>query len=220
MVQVRLNDGSGIFGPQVTYPTAPCSFPQRPRVIDVDRDGILDVAYACISGSTSPHFGVLRGIGGGAFQAGAIVHPLPEVPSELALADFNGDGFLDVAASAYAESAVIVQHGTAGGTFGPMSYFFPTSTRIDGLAAIVAGDLDGDQVLDLATVSKRDQTLHLLRGAREGLFYDPVSISVSAGGEVPGSLHAGDLNSDGRPDFLIIYPGDFAPRVSLVLSNP
>jgi len=218
MVQVRLNDGTGRFGPQTTYTTAPCGFPGSPRVLDVDADGSLDVYYACFSRS---HVGVLRGLGDGTFQREAIAHELPGTPGEVTLADFNGDGVLDLAANMYYSNALVVRRGTSPGAFDPMNYFFQTSAVSRGPVAVVAADLDADQVLDLATVSdSSSQPLDLMRGDGRGLFFDPVPLLVNSGGAAPRSLHAGDLNGDGRLDFLVLHPGEFGGRGSVVLSSP
>src|SRR5262249_50671297 len=66
-------------------------------VLDIDRDGILDVVVADVSGVATRGLYAFKGIGNGTFQAPVKFDTNPF--GSLALADLNGDGKLDIVAS-------------------------------------------------------------------------------------------------------------------------
>ncbi len=70
-------------------------------------------------------------------------------PQAVVVADFDGDGKLDVAAANSADNTISILLGVGDGTFGAKTDF-PTGA---GPVGIVAADLDGDGKLDLATAN-------------------------------------------------------------------
>ncbi|OJW11201.1 MAG: hypothetical protein BGO49_11080 [Planctomycetales bacterium 71-10] len=121
-------------------------------------------------------------------------------PNSSVLADFNGDGKLDLA-SALGGSDVGVAPGNGDGTFQATRYFradpdpfFPTT-----LAAVV-GDFNNDGRPDLAISTFSTDAVSVLLNTSEGgglSFAEP--ITHGAGAE-PVFLAVGDFNRDGRLD--------------------
>ncbi|MGH9367870.1 MAG: FG-GAP repeat domain-containing protein, partial [Thermoanaerobaculia bacterium] len=139
---------------------------------------------------------------------GAAVAPCPDCPKasfgpaarayrlsastlDLALADFDGDANLDVAALSYGK--VLILLGDPQGSFGdPAEVALPTPFG----HRIVTGDLDGDGNLDFL-VSHGDPRLEVALGKGDGTFAPVTQLFLSNDAEL---LAPGDFNGDGRLD--------------------
>jgi hypothetical protein len=113
---------------------------------------------------------------------------LGAAPNAVVVADFDGDGLPDLAATSYGANGVIVTLGRRGG-FGP-----PRAYPAAGGSNLVVGDVDGDGKVDLVV------TRGVLLGKGDGTFgamlgFDP--------GVSPGRLVAGDFNRDGKLDVAV-----------------
>ena len=125
--------------------------------------------------------------------------------SHLELADFNRDGHLDIALNDFdapAATSVAVLLGNGDGTL-------RAATRWSGGApaiGLTSGDLDGDGLLDLATVTEgdpgsgRSSLSTFLRNSGDGSFAHTMPQSVSGEAE---EIVAGDFNEDGALDLMM-----------------
>ncbi len=128
------------------------------------------------------------------------------IPYAVAVADFDRDGYLDVAvADASDPGSVTILFGNGDGTFrtGPSYSLTGGST----LTAIAVGDFNGDGVTDivangLAQYPGETPQLQLLLGKPDGTFGSPVAIPSSANTH-PGPLAVADLNRDGKLDLVV-----------------
>jgi hypothetical protein len=143
-VGVLLGNGDGTFQAAVPYSSGGL-YTDAVVLGDVNRDGKLDLVVAseyAISSVTTGSVGVLLGNGDGTFQAAVITStptPLGDIRS-LALADFDGDGKLDLAVGA----GNVLLLGKGDGTF-------QTSIVLGaGGPGIAAGDFNLDGKPDLA----------------------------------------------------------------------
>lgn len=179
------------------------------------------------------------GIGGG----GTAIIPPFDSYSTCAVADFNGDGKLDIAV-AYARIdgppphpgfvAVYLQDVSHPGTFpSPDVYSVPNDPW-----AVTAGDLNGDGQPDLVavnTIASDDTTgsssvsVLLQDPARPGHFLPATNYST---GFSPFWVAIGDLNQDGKPDLAVAdttgvsillqdpaHAGQFLPKSTIPVSN-
>ncbi len=134
---------------------------------DLNADGWSDVVVT-FSGSISVLLGSARGL-----QPEVVYVTVPPddgsggpaAPAEVALADFDGDGRLDVAAIEdtspglfVPETEIAILHGRGDGTLlEPVRY--PTYSSP---FALVAADLNGDGKPDLASLNRHGETLSIL----------------------------------------------------------
>jgi hypothetical protein len=120
-------------------------------VADLNRDGIDDAVVAVsLNGSRTA---ILLGNGNGTFNATLITEPRIAIPHYQAIADYNGDGILDLALALGMGDVGLFEYrrGNGDGTFGPVEYYEvpPNASSIAG-GIIQAGDFNGDGKPDLA----------------------------------------------------------------------
>jgi hypothetical protein len=138
---VMLGNGDGSFGTLAPVNGVGTPFVGSITAVagDFNNDGKLDVATAIqTAGATVQAFlYVSNGNGDGTFQAPYSVPNVPGVTNPILLADFNGDGNLDLSTGGF------IYYGQGDGTF-------PTSSGRTGLPTFVlAGDVKGDGQQDI-----------------------------------------------------------------------
>ena len=199
-VSVLLGTGSGTFSTAINSPTG--LNPQSVVIEDFNSDGHLDAATSNWGiGSLS----VLLGNGSGSFAA-PVNYPLSgSHPFYLTSADFNGDGFADlaVADSVY----LITMLGTGTGTFGT-----PTNINVgSGAYAVTTGDFNRDWKTDIA-VANQNGYVSVLIGNGVGSFGTPATFGV---GQWPYAVISSDFNADGKLD--LATPNQGVGTVSVLL---
>jgi hypothetical protein len=165
---------------------------------DFNHDGKPDVAAAL--GETG-RIVVYAGDGIGHFSLVPTSEVVVNGPVAKLLAwDFDGVNGTDLGIiydSMQARFTVLTNRGDA--TFDTASYF----TELDGLADVVAGDISGDGVVDVAIASSLYDSIIVLTGTRTDAgsteFCCPLTLSA---GEGPAVLVMRDISGDGRLDLL------------------
>ena len=129
-------------------------------------------------------------------------------PGPPIMADFNGDGILDVAmvvdiingaGISVQAGGINIQLGNGDGSF-KNSITYPIA---EGMLQPVSGDFNGDGNLDLVVYSFRSQLTYLLLGNGDGTFQAPLSFSGF------GSPIVGDFNRDGKLDLILFSNSKF-----------
>ena len=150
----------------------------------------------------------------GAAQARAVTftrhdYSAGSAPCGLAIGDFNGDGFADVATdNAWTTNASVLLGAGDGSLAAPV-----TSSVYGNPFGMAAGDLNGDGKKDLVVVSQSG-SVRVLLGAGDGTF---TSAGDFAAGTIPLEVAIADFNGDGKPDLAVT--NDQAASVSILLGK-
>ncbi|MGQ0630135.1 MAG: FG-GAP-like repeat-containing protein [Sporichthyaceae bacterium] len=205
-----LGAGDGTFTPAVPRDTAVGDTPQSVTAGDFDGDGLLDLATANTAGDS---VSLVLGDGDGTFTPAVPRDTaVGDTPQSVTAGDFDGDGVLDLATANTAGNSVSLVLGDGDGTFTPA---VPRDTAVgDDPVSVVAGDFDGDGVLDLATANIGG-SVSMVLGDGDGTFTAAVPRDTAVG-IVPQSVTAGDFDGDGVLD---LATANAADSVSVVLGD-
>jgi len=188
-VSVLLNNNQSTFAAKTEYPTG--GSPWSVALVDLNHDGKLDAIVNDV-------LEVMLGDGAGGFGPRSSFYGFTSYG--IAVADFNGDGNLDIATAEGIEppgfSLVGVLPGNGAGGFGTRAEY-TAGTRPVG---VVAADLDFDGFPDLVTANRDANSISILMNTGTGSFG---AKSDLAAGTTPNFIATGDLNGDGIPDVVV-----------------
>src|SRR5215471_14107437 len=190
------------------------------------------------SNNISIHLGEVdsNGIANGSFtEAPTSPITVGTSPSAVVVADFNGDGFLDVAVANQGDNSISVFRGKGDGTFAE----FPTSpfklkntgstfeqapiTMVSANFQNKTLDTDnGANEVDLAIVNQVSNNVTILLGSiddNQNVIFTEAAGSPIEVGNSPVAVASGDLNADGVPDLAIVNQADNSLTVLLASAN-
>ena len=222
-VLIFLGDGDGTFKAPGTVSLTGMS-PISVAVGDFNGDGVTDLAVINNCGNSYPcnsangTITILLGKGDGTFTAVAATPEVGPGPVGIAVADFNGDGVLDLAISDYDgnnDNAVTILLGNGDGTFHSPAYYGGAGLSYESL---VVGDFNGDGVADLAIGEFWTDEVSILLGSGDGTFAKATAPSANAPLN-SGHIASADFNGDGILD-LAVPNQDPNGTVAVLLANP
>ena len=214
-VNVLLGNGDGTFLDMGTgfYPTAGVG--ARLALADVNGDGKLDMlasgcAYKdCFTGVVT----VRTGNGDDSFAGANVFGTGGMFPSSPAVADFNGDGKLDLVV-ANCGNGCNDGTGTVGVLLGNGDATFQTAVTYGsggvGPHQVIVADLNGDGKPDLVVPNSCASSANcpigpgsvgVLLGKGDGTFQ--TAVAYGSGGNVAESVAVADVNGDGKLDLLV-----------------
>jgi len=207
--------------PIVIGPAPPGVFSSPLKIADIDRDGHVDIIvqgtiyfgqgnfqfesaqFASLFGPFAigdlNNDGLPDIVGGGmtllnqgnrSFKA--ILSNVPSSADGPVLADFNGDGFLDLAT--FSGNVVQVAYGLGNGTF----YVQGTLSLPDQISSIISSDFNVDGKPDIAIGFLNSHEVTVLTNDGQGGFQ---LFSFASGRSL--QLLVGDFNKDGKPDLAV-----------------
>lgn len=129
-------------------------------------------------------------------------------PSDITSADFNQDGWIDLAYVQNKHSVdtakVYIVLNDGEGNFLPPSYFIQD---IEQGFSVGAGDLNGDGIPDLATQGETEFEFNWYAGNGDGTFSAPNIIQAFLGGNYIARTAIFDLDANGHNDIVILNRG-------------
>ncbi len=135
-------------------------------------------------------------------------------PIDTAVADFDGDGNLDVATADRGDNTVSVLLGNGSGGLGTASSFAVGTTPVP----ILARDFNGDDNVDLAVANYASGNVSILIGDGTGGFAAAANFMVgAAGGANPLAMVTADFNGDNNLDLAVA--NDSTDDTTILLGN-
>jgi hypothetical protein len=185
--------GDGTFTPGSTFAYSP--FGRAVVTGDFNSDGNLDLAF--IDNFKASSITIALGDGTGRLSVNS--HPVTggSNPWDIAAADFNGDGKMDLAVIDRDNHLLTILLGNGDGTFQA-----PLISSTDGLQpfSIAVGDMNADGIPDLAIAFASSKVVGIAFGRGDGTF--PTGEEFNTG-NLPRAVVIDDFNRDGHPDLAV-----------------
>ncbi len=202
-VSVYLNQGTGTFGAEATYPVGFHCSSNEPA--DFDHDGDVDLVVANI---LDDDVSVLLGNGDGTFQPQQR-YPCGTEPRGVAVLDADGDGDTDIVTAHRVSNDLSLFLNDGDGTFAAEMRFDGGLNRETG---VMAADMDGDGVMDLVVIGYSSNNALVLRGNGSGAFQPLTPRTI---GSNPWMVAVGDVNGDGFNDVAAACSGADVAGIAL-----
>ncbi len=202
-VTIRRRESTGDYTTLGSLPVG--SLPNWVATADLNHDDKLDLV---VVNSHSSDLTIMLGDGNGGFPLTSTLRLEADRqtnrPKSVALADFDGDGNLDILVASEGSPSLRLLLGDGAGTFVPSAAVLPSPAK---LKAIATGDLDGDGLPDIAVLS--DANPHRLNPAVM-FFLNDGNGSFTPFGTFPVppntlSIALADFDGDGLVDLALSY---------------
>jgi len=146
--------------------------------------------------------------------APAVNFPVGHAPFAVAVAEFNGDGKLDLVVANAGSDDVTILLGDGQGGFLEASGS-PVSAG-GGPFSVATADFNGDGKIDLAVANYDSGNVSIFLGDGRGGFNEAMDSPLAAGSN-PASVAVGDFNGDGKTDLAVA--NHVSHNVTILLGN-
>jgi type II secretory pathway component GspD/PulD (secretin) len=213
---------------------------QPPDVVLVNStSNNISVLLGSVDTTTGKANGLFTEAPGSPIPVGTSTNPKNN-PSSVVVADFNGDGFLDLAVANQGDDSISLFRGNGDGTFAPFPgspFKLPNAGTIkeSGPIAMVSANFRNRTFttaangsapeVDLAVVNKTSDSVSILLSSVDTATGD-VTLAEAPNspfsvGNTPVAIAAGDLNADAVPDLAIVNQGNssVSGSISILLGS-
>ncbi|HET8760367.1 MAG TPA: VCBS repeat-containing protein, partial [Nitrospiria bacterium] len=214
-IQVLLGDGNGGFGAATSILGGTFDSPLDVAAGDFNHDGVDDLAIAS-NGFLNPQASLNKLViaindGSGGFLAPEY-YDIPGSPSAVALADLNGDTYLDALVTDGGGDTLTIYLNRAGaaGKILNTSWSDSLATGRNPLA-VAAGDFNQDGAQDAVVVNNLSGTITTYFGRNNGTLTPSETYRVretDPGSAEPLAVAVSDFDRDGWPDLVVANSGD------------
>ena len=196
---IWLGNGDGTFAEQAPLSLTLYCWSYSIATGDFNRDGQLDLALTCVG---LDNVVVLFGIGNGTFSGKIVLSTgYNSGPNRVAVKDFNCDNYVDLAVLNRWRHNVGIWLGNGNGTFESQKTYSTGPASLP--SSMVVNDFNNDNILDIATLNTLSQNVGIHLGTGNGTFLEQITYLSGANVHLP-SIAAGDFNSDGKLDLVIV----------------
>jgi len=214
-IQVRPGNGDGTFDSELEEVITSGVCGRDMALGDLNHDGWLDIVTA--NEFNDDHYVTVTlsssyGYGYGMYYLPSVYYITEGGPRSVELADFDGDGNLDIVTGNYKDDTISVYFGDENGAFGDKRKYLVGDKPI----SVAVGDVNGDGVQDVITANEGGDNISVLLGLGNGAFSDQVKYRV---GDSPSWVELGQVNDDvdAFPDIVVTNRLD--DNVSVLLGN-
>lgn len=178
--------------------------------ITTDPSTNLDIVVA---NQNAKSLSVLLGNGDGTFQPPLTV-VTGNLPSAIAVADFNNDGISDLAVVNQGDNTIGIYIGNGDGTFQTPTLIATGSKP----TSIIAGALNSNSntIIDLAITNAGENTLETFFGKGDGTFFNGIKYAT---GVTPVFVASADVNGDEILDLIVADSGTVATANNAVINS-
>lgn len=184
--------------------------PTTVKLVDFNNDGKLDLVANNFSFNEISVF--INQSSAGLLQFGSKQNfTVGSTPTEIVTADFDKDGWVDIATSNYSSNTISVVRNlssTGAINFAPPLHFITGAGTFD----LVVSDFDGDDKTDIITANFTDSNFSLfLNQSSPGSISFTQSVMNGPGYVELVELLAGDFDGDAKPDMAASFNNDGIP---------
>lgn len=199
-IGILFGRGNGSFRNPITFSTGYDSLPYSLVVGDFNRDNQLDIA---IANHDTNNIQILLGLGNGSFINQHIYTTLSKSnPSSITMGDMNNDTYLDIIVANNGTRNIGIFLGHGDGSFSPQTVYLIRSNSHPEFVAV--GDLDNDNILDIAVVDSQNDQVHVLSGSGNGSFRAIATYDTALESH-PVSIALADFNNDNQSDIVVVH---------------
>ncbi|CAF4246712.1 unnamed protein product [Rotaria sp. Silwood2] len=196
-IAVILGNENGTFASEQLNDLPPSAGPVSLAVGDFNNDNISDIVVA---NSKDASISIFLGNGNGTFATYIDQSTVESSPVSIGVGDFNNDSRQDIVVAFDWSDIIGIFIGIGNGSFEEqMSYTMPKDSFP---VWVVVGDVNSDNMQDIAVANFNDDSIGILLGNGNGTFKN-VALYSTGKNSGPCSIAIGDINKDNSVDIVV-----------------